>query len=70
MANLALTPGGEPGCHELIAAGLCDHHRRAHDQLRDSSSSRGYDRAWRRVRNAFLRARCESCGDRASANCR
>lgn len=70
MPALALTPCGESGCDELVTAGRCDRHRRAHDQQRGSSSSRGYNQAWRRLRKAFLRARCQSCGDRPSANCR
>lgn len=70
MANLALTLCGEPGCHELVAAGRCDRHRRAQEQQRGSSSERGYTWAWRRLRRAFLRARCQSCGYPPSANCR
>ena len=70
MPNLALTPCAVPGCPELVTGGRCERHRREYDQQRESTSDRGYDWAWQKLRKRFLRARCESCGDRPSANCR
>lgn len=45
-----------PGCQTLIESGqtYCQAHERRRDQVRGSAVARGYDRRWRRVREAYL----------------
>lgn len=65
-----------PMCGALVqGGGRCPAHKRPPRQRehipekpRDSSSVRGYDREWRKVRAAYLvsvRHRCEKCGQDA-----
>ncbi len=46
-----------PGCPTLIPAdsyrGLCDEHRKQHNRDRGSSTTRGYDAAYKRERAAW-----------------
>jgi 5-methylcytosine-specific restriction enzyme A len=62
----------EPGCVELVKAGsrYCVRHTRLSrpEDVRKSSHRRGYDRTWRRVRDAFLDAHpdCVECGAAAT----
>ena len=57
----------QKGCAELVVSGLCDRHlkeRMALDRsLRGSSTKRGYDKRWRRVRDWYLARNplCEPC---------
>ncbi|GAB5501332.1 MAG: HNH endonuclease signature motif containing protein [Pseudohongiellaceae bacterium] len=68
-----------PGCNALTHDRHCDTHkpkaeaerqrylaasRRAHDQRRPSSTARGYDAKWRRIRNRVLAGEpnCRVCG--------
>ncbi len=55
------------GCPEIIASGsLCSSHKKAADQLRGSSSKRGYGSGWRKIRAAFLQKHpwcCDPFGD-------
>jgi len=56
MPSAALKPCVHPGCIELVRSGsLCAEHRRLREQERGSANVRGYDYAWRRIREAFLR---------------
>jgi hypothetical protein len=60
----------EPGCSERIEDGArCPAHQQVWNRSRGNSTERGYDWRWRRLRAAFLRARCEACTDRPSATC-
>jgi 5-methylcytosine-specific restriction protein A len=43
-----------PGCAELVVRGMCTRHQRAAEDRRGSSTERGYDRDWRKIRGAFL----------------
>jgi 5-methylcytosine-specific restriction protein A len=66
-------PCGHPGCGELLSAGAglrCAPHGRQHQRSFGTTAEKGYDSTWRRVRAAFLRAPCTSCGNRPSAACR
>ena len=62
----------EPGCPELTKAGKCSEHRKAarrrSERGRPSAVERGYGKAWRKTRTAFLRAfpTCIDCGDVAT----
>ncbi len=53
-------PCGQPGCSAVVPRGAryCDVHlkarRKADDDRRGSSTERGYDQTWRRVRAAHL----------------
>lgn len=55
-------PCRKPGCSALHhnASGLCDEHQAqaqvAYDRSRGSAASRGYDAAWRALRDIKLRA--------------
>lgn len=74
MPRLARHPCRRFGCKRLVPAhqGYCDIHRpvlhREIDAARPSASARGYDRAWRQKREAFLREhpRCATCGEPAT----
>ena len=58
MPNAALKPCSHPGCIELVRSGsLCAEHRLMRERERGSSSARGYDYEWRKIREAFLRKR-------------
>lgn len=63
-----------PGCNELTTHRYCDKHTQEHeaeqkkanaryDKERGSSTSRGYDELWRKVRLSYLKAHplCELC---------
>ena len=67
MPYAALKPCTWPGCPALCTGGRCDQHRRLQDQQRGSASARGYDSAWRKAREAWLRAHplcaCERCDE-------
>lgn len=75
-----MKPCARIGCRELVKVGTgrCQKHQaeaeaarkeklRQHDRRRGSSTARGYDAAWRRVRDAFLAeyplCQCEDCQD-------
>lgn len=58
MPNRAPSRCAQPGCRTLTTGGRCPEHRRP------SSSGRGYGRAWRAQRSAFLALNpgCTLCG--------
>lgn len=66
MPNRPKRPCRQPGCPELVDSGFCDkhqNHRRALDR-RTSSTQRGYDADWQRVRIEALRRDkylCQHC---------
>ena len=57
------------GCPNLTLTRFCPEHtidtRRRYDAERGSSSKRGYDRTWKRVRLLYIQAHpiCEDCED-------
>lgn len=57
--------GGGNRCpaHQAEYDERMDRRRKEHDERRGSAASRGYDQAWRRLRESFLRAHlfCEDC---------
>lgn len=71
MPNAAPHPCARPGCRQVIPRGVryCAQHakvlRQADDARRGSAYSRGYDRGWQRVRNAYLAehplCECDEC---------
>jgi len=67
MPKRAPHPCPTPGCPELVKSGRCNRHAaslaRAHDERRGSSSERGYDAKWRRIRARALRLEplCRFC---------
>ncbi len=73
MPTRAPSPCKHPGCASLVHGPRCSDHEEAHrtrrDQrdrrLRGSSTERGYDRKWRRVRRwyAIRHPLCEECED-------
>ena len=70
MPQRSFRPCSNPGCSTLTRHGRCGRHRdqqqaeaRARDFERGSSSERGYDRRWRKARDAWLREH-PLCGDR------
>ena len=55
MPNRAPHQCTYPGCHTLVSNGSrCALHARQAEQERGSSTQRGYDYEWRKIRNAFL----------------
>ena len=73
MPTRSMRPCPAPGCTRLVIRGRCETHQKAdriaQDAARGSSAERGYDAAWRRLRNAFLEAHplcmCEECREGA-----
>jgi len=69
MPMRPLKPCPAPGCPELVRKGRCSKHEaarhRAIDEQRGSSSERGYDVHWQRIRAQFLRLHplCIQCGE-------
>lgn len=67
MPNLPPAPCPHPGCPKITGGRRCPKHRalmdRADRALRGSSTARGYDARWRRLRKAKLAADplCEIC---------
>lgn len=69
MPARPLRPCTAPGCRALVGTGRCEAHRKAQrieqDAARGSTTERGYDGAWKRLRSAFLRAHplcmCDVC---------
>ena len=69
MPSRASHPCAHPGCPELVKPGerYCAVHlredRRQQDELRGSSTERGYGMSWRKKRDSFLKANpiCERC---------
>jgi len=59
-----------PGCPKLTLDRFCPEHtkkvRSRYDAERGSSSKRGYDRTWKRVRLLYIQEHplCEDCEDR------
>jgi len=60
-----------PRCNQLVDKGYCEKHKtlapsRISDSQRGSSSSRGYDSAWRQFRLNYLRQNplCSDCLER------
>lgn len=43
-----------PGCDELTAGRRCQSHVRAVERARGTSTERGYDAAWQRIRKVIL----------------
>jgi len=61
MATAGKRPCRQVGCPALLdRGGYCEAHKRdeyrRQDRFRGSSSSRGYDRNWRKLRDAYIRA--------------
>lgn len=67
MPARPMRPCAAPGCGALVLRGRCDAHRKAQDAARGSTTERGYDGAWKRLRAAFLQAhplcQCPECRD-------
>jgi len=68
MPNAALKPCRKTGCPALLESGYCAAHKSAGheaDRLyRGSAHSRGYDKAWQRVRDKALKRDhflCQDC---------
>lgn len=65
MPVAPLKPCAWPGCGALTAARHCERHAREYDRRRGSSTARGYDRAWQRVRALKLQldplCECDEC---------
>lgn len=67
MPLAAKRPCRKPGCPELVDSGYCEDHSeltKEADRWRGSSSSRGYDAEWRRVRLQALKRDkyiCQHC---------
>lgn len=69
-------PCRKPGCYKLHtnASGYCDAHqlaeRKSYDRQRGSAASRGYDDAWRDLRDSKMRANsiceCKGCKHEAT----
>src|ERR1041385_660518 len=61
-----MRPCATPGCHALVTSGHCDAHRNQRDRVqRGTSTARGYDAAFRKLRVlCFARDswRCVDCG--------
>jgi 5-methylcytosine-specific restriction protein A len=53
------------GCANLVPRGRCAEHEAQVRKERPSATARGYDREWRKTRDAFLRVHpmceCEEC---------
>ena len=62
MPTAAPRPCLHPSCPELVPKGYCVKHASQREQERGSSSARGYDGAWRVLRERFLLTPCE-CRD-------
>jgi 5-methylcytosine-specific restriction protein A len=61
-----LKPCEHPRCPRLVQSGrFCDNHKPDSSDTRDSSSKRGYDRTWEKVRRVYLANKpvCEICGE-------
>jgi 5-methylcytosine-specific restriction protein A len=60
MPNAPLQPCSNPGCRELVKTGRCSAHQaqkyKQQDERRESSSKRGYDAVWRKLRKLKLNA--------------
>ena len=65
MSLRAMTICAEAGCNERVRGVRCPKHQRTYtrDDNRPSSTARGYDKQWTRVRNAYLAQHplCEDC---------
>ncbi|OGA13740.1 MAG: hypothetical protein A3H32_14360 [Betaproteobacteria bacterium RIFCSPLOWO2_02_FULL_63_19] len=69
MPARPLRPCAAPGCGALVVTGRCALHRvadrRAQDVVRGSTTERGYDWAWRKLRARYLDANplceCDEC---------
>lgn len=70
MTRSAPRPCQYPGCGVLVPAGRCEKHVRKEraqlDERRGSSSSRGYDYRWRKLRDAHLTQNplCVNCAEK------
>lgn len=69
MPTAALRPCTAPGCPQLVARGRCEVHARAaqqaYESTRVSSSARGYNHNWRKLRLMVLREEplCRTCSE-------
>src|SRR6478672_12423342 len=69
MPARPLRPCTHPGCSTLALRGRCEAHRKAErkeqDATRGKTAERGYDAAWRGLRDAYLRehplCECDEC---------
>ena len=68
MPTRGLKPCAQPGCPALVEHGRCPRHRPPSTDPRPSAARRGYDRHWRRISAAFLKANpvCVDCGHPSS----
>jgi len=63
MPYAPLKPCAVSGCPELVPSGRCSIHQRQVNSLREKSTARGYDHAWRLFRAGFIQRHplCEDC---------
>ena len=68
MPHRPKKPCAYPGCYRLTNSRYCEEHakqmaRHYEKHIRDPGSAKRYDRAWQKVRAAFLQAHplCELC---------
>lgn len=54
MARKSLSPCSVKGCPTLTRSSRCTEHEREADRKRGTSSERGYDYAWSKIREAYL----------------
>lgn len=70
MLTAPLRPCAAPGCRALVKAGRCEAHRKQRwqqqDERRGTSTERGYDATWRKLRLWFLQRNplCAECSKR------
>lgn len=64
MPSRPRKPCTNPGCSELVANGRCATHARQAEQIRGSSSERGYGTRWARRRADYIYRHpwCVLCG--------
>ena len=69
MTTLARGGCVEPGCPARSThRGRCHLHYLAYERQRGTSTARGYGAAWRKIRDAYIKAHptCEDCGQAPS----
>lgn len=61
MSIAPLRPCSRGGCPELVASGKCPKHSKQAEVHRGSSTERGYDSAWERIRLRILKRDLYTC---------
>jgi 5-methylcytosine-specific restriction protein A len=71
MPSRPKRPCRQPGCRALVTSGYCPEHQqeaqvRRNERPRESSTQRGYDYRWQKLRESFLSRHplCEDCLER------